>query len=112
MANAAINTITLALSACNQYHSMTHLAIKIPVIESERGWGSKIDDYMVCLSNEDAKNFCKEFNAENTEKSTPDWYMRADFEPKPHDLNQAQFDALNKSEKQRMWLSMLKDIKE
>ena len=30
------------------------LAVKVAVIESESGWGSRVDDYMVCLSNDDA----------------------------------------------------------
>ena len=36
---------------------MTRVVIKVPVIESERGWGSKVDDFMVCLSVEDANAF-------------------------------------------------------
>ena len=36
--------------------------IFVPVIESESGWGSKIDDHMVCLSDTDARIFIDEFN--------------------------------------------------
>lgn len=53
------------------------LAVMVPVIESERGWGQKIDDHMVCLTNEDAGNFSKEFNGKNKPGPTPDWYMYA-----------------------------------
>lgn len=87
---------------------MSHLAIKIAVIESESGWGSKIDDYMVCLSVEDAKDFAKEFNSKNTEAVTPSWYMKAEGSPLPIDLNDAQFVKLE-AEK-RVWLSQLKNL--
>lgn len=51
---------------------MTYIAIIVPVYESERGWGSKIDDHMVCLSNKDANDFITEFNSDNNEPSVPD----------------------------------------
>lgn len=86
---------------------MGNLAVKIAVIESERGWGRKIDDYMVCLTVEDAKEFKKEFNSKNTEDSAPDWYMAAEGEPLPIDLDDKQFKRLKKSK--RLWLSVLKD---
>ena len=84
---------------------MSNLAVKIAVIESEAGWGRKIDDWMVCLSTEDAKAFEKEFNSENKQSSAPDWYMQVEGEPKPIDLNDKQFSKLQ-SEK-RVWLSVL-----
>lgn len=87
---------------------MENLAVKIAVIESERGWGRKIDDWMVCLSIEDAKEFEKEFNSENKESSTPDWYMQVEGEPKTISLNDKQFLKL-KSEK-RVWLSTLNNL--
>lgn len=51
------------------------IAVKVAVWEYERGWGSKVDDYMVCLSVEDA-------NA--------DWYMVAEGEPTAIDLTPKQ----------------------
>ena len=83
-------------------------AVKIPVIESERGWGRKIDDWMVCLSVEDTKQFEQEFNSKNIETTTPDWYMQVEGEPEPIDLNDEQFDFLQKHK--RVWLSMLSKI--
>ena len=66
-------------------------AVKVPVWEFERGWGSKIDDWMICLSVDDAKKFVAEFNAKNRETKVPDWYMVADAEAiKPIDLTAAQ----------------------
>jgi hypothetical protein len=87
---------------------MTYIAIKVAVIESEAGWGRKIDDYMVCLTTEDAKEFTKEFNSKNTENSTPDWYMQVEGEPQPIDLNEKQYEKL--LEEKRMWLSALNKI--
>jgi hypothetical protein len=85
---------------------MTFIAIKVPVIESEAGWGSKIDDYMVCISMEDADKFIKEFNSKNNEPITPDWYMFAENEKIPIDLNENQY--LKLKEKNRVWFSSLK----
>ncbi len=88
---------------------MGNLAVKIPVIESEAGWGRKIDDWMVCLSVEDAKAFEKEFNSKNTESSAPSWYMQVEGEPQPIDLTDKQMKKLKKEK--RMWLSEFKNIK-
>lgn len=84
---------------------MSNLAVKIAVIESEAGWGRKIDDWMVCLSAEDAKAFEKEFNAKNKSSSAPDWYMQVEGGPKPIDLTEKQFSKLQ--EDKRVWLSVL-----
>ena len=87
---------------------MSNLAVKIAVIESEAGWGRKIDDWMVCLSIEDSKEFKNEFNAMNFEYTTPDWYMQVEGEPEPIDLNDEQFEKLK--EEKRVWLSVLNSI--
>lgn len=87
---------------------MSNLAVKIAVIESESGWGRKIDDWMVCLSTKDAKAFEKEFNSENKSSSAPDWYMQVEGEPKPIDLTDKQFSKLQ--EDKRVWLSVLNAI--
>lgn len=83
-------------------------AIKIPVIESEAEWGRKVDDYMVCLTTEDAKAFEKEFNSKNTSETVPDWYMQVEGEPTAITLNEAQMKKLKKEK--RIWLSELKEI--
>jgi len=87
---------------------MAQLAIKVAVREYERGWGSKIDDHMVCLSFEDAKAFQKEFNSKNCKDIVPDWYMAADSEHFAIELNNLQAQKLQ-AEK-RVWLSELKDL--
>lgn len=82
------------------------IAVRVAVWEYERGWGSKIDDYMVCLSVEDANAFKKEFNEQNDEKMAPDWYMVAQGEPIAIDLTPNQEEKLKKEK--RVWLRNLK----
>lgn len=50
---------------------------KVTIIESEAGWGQKIDDVFYFVKVADAEEFKKAFNAFNTSASTPDWYMAA-----------------------------------
>ena len=83
-------------------------AVKIPVVESESGWGRKIDDYMVCLSVEDAKKFEKEFNSRNTTSSAPNWYMQVEGDPEPIDLDDDEMKVLLMEG--RVWLSQLRRI--
>lgn len=85
------------------------IAIKVPVWESERGWGQKLDDYMVCISIDEAKTFIKEFNAKNNEPSVPDYYMWAKDELIPMDLTDNQFAELKANG--RLWLQQLNKIK-
>jgi hypothetical protein len=87
---------------------MSNTAVKIAVIESEAGWGRKIEDWMVCLSKEDAKNFEIEYNSKNKENSAPEWYMQVEGEALPIDLTNEQFDYLKN--KGRVWLSELKKV--
>jgi hypothetical protein len=89
---------------------MNTIAVKMTVIESETGWGAKIDDHMVCLSVEDALNFKEEFNSENNSPTVPDWYMYAEGQPIPIDLNQEQYNLL--VENKRMWWSSLKNARD
>ena len=57
--------------------------VKVEIIESERGWGSKIDEvkYFEALTIEEATklatDFCNEYNAKNNKNVVPDWYMYA-----------------------------------
>lgn len=88
---------------------MNNKVYKISVIESERGWGSKIDDYMVCLTHEDAILFKKEFNSDNNLDVVPDWYMYADGEPISIEIKDNQFNYLK--ENKRVWFKSLKRIK-
>ncbi len=49
----------------------------VHIIESEAGWGQKVDDVRYFRAVENADNFVKTFNSENTCPVTPDWYMYA-----------------------------------
>lgn len=84
------------------------LAVMIPVIESERGWGRKVDDHMVCLTTEDTRAFEKEFNSKNQADSTPEWYMQVEGEPITVDITESQMKYLVKNK--RVWLSELKKL--
>ena len=57
----------------------------VPMFESERGWGSKIDGYAGPFKCEDAAlEFANAFNAKNCPPGpTPDWYIKA-LKPVPH----------------------------
>ena len=52
---------------------------RVDIIESERGWGSKVDEVKYFDTMESAKEFCKTFNTDNNLDYVPDWYMRADY---------------------------------
>jgi hypothetical protein len=50
---------------------------KVACIESERGWGQKVDENRYFTTKEEADEFVKNYNKDNTSVSTPDWYMYA-----------------------------------
>ena len=83
-------------------------AFKVEIIESERGWGSKVDDYMICLSQQDAELFKEEFNSFNISVTIPEWYMIASS-ISTIELNDAQLQKLN--EYKRIYWSQLKKQK-
>jgi len=49
----------------------------VKIIESERGWGQRIDEEREFESYENAVQFVKEYNKDNNEPTVPDWYMYA-----------------------------------
>lgn len=51
---------------------------KVNVIESERGWGQKIDEVREFDTYEEAEKFIKDTNSENTLEKVPDVYWRAE----------------------------------
>jgi hypothetical protein len=56
---------------------------KVAIIESERGWGRKVDEVKTFNTYDEAVAFQKEFNRPNEEdyaktKRVPDWYMQAE----------------------------------
>lgn len=76
---------------------------KIALIESEKGWGRKVDDYMLCLSIEDAKLFKSEYNSKNTSSYTPDSYTQIEGEPEEMIISLAAHEYLKNSKSKRLW---------
>lgn len=55
---------------------------RVVVIESERGWGSKVDSIEYFDTEAEAWAFEKDFNKDNPPGPAPDWYMQAE-DPEP-----------------------------
>ena len=51
----------------------------VHIVESERGWGQKIDDVKEFPTLGEAKAFVLEFNSANDLAYVPDWYMYAEI---------------------------------
>jgi hypothetical protein len=49
----------------------------VQIIESERGWGQKVDATHYFDDREAAEAFCKDYNKDNKPGPAPDWYMIA-----------------------------------
>lgn len=55
-------------------------AYRVDIIESERGWGQKIDETKYFDNEAEARKWASDYNAKyNTAKEVPDWYMRAEY---------------------------------
>ena len=53
---------------------------RVDIIESERGWGQKIDETIYFDNEEEAKAYVRNYNLEhNTATEVPDWYMMAQY---------------------------------
>jgi len=50
---------------------------KVTIIESERGWGQRVDEIKEFKDYEAAKKFQIKFNSTNIEDYAPYWYMVA-----------------------------------
>lgn len=55
---------------------------KVYIIESEIGWGQKIDEVKTFQTYEEAEKYCREYNSKHNPPSNkaPDWYMYAQLE--------------------------------
>ena len=51
--------------------------ILVDIIESERGWGQRLDETKEFDTLEEAQAYVKEYNSHNDKEEVPDWYMRA-----------------------------------
>ena len=52
---------------------------RVNLIEYERGWGQKLDETLYFDNEAEAREYVRSFNAKNTAKEVPDWYMIAEF---------------------------------
>lgn len=55
---------------------------KVFIIESERGWGQKVDEVKEFPTPQEAEAFCREYNSKHNPPGdvAPDWYMYARME--------------------------------
>lgn len=56
--------------------------VKVFIIESEAGWGQRVDETLKFDTKEEAEKYCKDYNQKYNppKKETPDWYMYAILE--------------------------------
>jgi len=53
---------------------------RVDIVESERGWGSKIDEVKYFDNELEAQQFVKNYNLKwNNKDVVPDWYMVAEY---------------------------------
>jgi hypothetical protein len=53
---------------------------RVDIIESERGWGQKLDETIYFDNEAEAKQYALDYNHKyNNKPQVPDWYMRADY---------------------------------
>lgn len=58
-------------------------AYRVDIIESERGWGQKIDEIIYFDNEAEARQFVLDYNGKhNTAVDVPDWYMYASYQGK------------------------------
>ena len=53
---------------------------RVVIIESERGWGSKVDEVKYFSDAPSAVEFCQNYNKDIMSGEVPDWYMIARYE--------------------------------
>ena len=51
--------------------------VTVIVIESEAGWGERVDDVLEFDTRIEAEAYVADFNKDNDEATTPSWYMYA-----------------------------------
>lgn len=52
---------------------------RVIIREFERGWGNKINEIKEFDTQQEALDFCKDFNSVNNKDYIPDWYMKAEI---------------------------------
>lgn len=56
---------------------MSAKKIQVAIIESERGWGQRVDEIRKFNTRKAAEAFVRKYNAQNDKPTVPDWYMYA-----------------------------------
>jgi hypothetical protein len=51
--------------------------VRVLIIESEAGWGQRIDEVKEFESHDEADEFIERFNSHNDKEQVPSWYMYA-----------------------------------
>lgn len=51
--------------------------IPVFIIESERGWGQRVDETIYFDTTREADEFIRDYNKDNNLPQVPDWYMYA-----------------------------------
>lgn len=57
---------------------MAKSGFKVVIIESERGWGQRVEDILYFMYVEKADAFVNVYNSSNNATVVPDWYMYAE----------------------------------
>ena len=57
---------------------------RVVIIESERGWGSKVEDELYFDNEAEARAYVEDYNRKSMPalapgQGVPDWYMRAEY---------------------------------
>ena len=77
---SATSPLKASLSQTKQKPTLpTASKVRVAIIESERGWGRKIDEVKEFDTLIQAQAFIKEYNSYNTSPTAPDWYMQAEL---------------------------------
>ncbi len=56
------------------------VGFKVVIIESERGWGQKVEDIIYFDNEPEAREFVTNYNKDLPPGPAPDWYMMAQYE--------------------------------
>ena len=55
-------------------------AIRVDIVESERGWGSKIDETIYFDNEQEARQYVTDYYLKwNNKEYVPDWHMVAEY---------------------------------
>ena len=65
------------MSVLPKYKKTKKSKYSVDIIESERGWGQKVDATLYFNDKKTAEAYVENFNADNNLPEVPDWYMYA-----------------------------------